>query len=67
MKIFNFRSQDVNESLRHIVVTYNNMRFCKENHAVDQGEKIRMIISTEPDSEMKYGKDIDNAYNELVP
>ena len=43
------------------------MRFCKENHAVDQGEKIRMIISTEPDIEMKYGKDIDNAYNELVP
>ena len=42
------------------------MRFCSENEAIDQGEGTGTIISTEPDNEMKYQEETDNAYNELM-
>ena len=34
--------------------TLQYMRFCKKNHAIDQGEGTRPIISTEPDNGMKH-------------
>ena len=46
--------------------TLQHLRFCKENHAIHQGEGTRTIIGTEPDNEMKYREEIENAYNELV-
>ena len=42
------------------------MRFCKENNAIDEGEGTWSIIGTEPDNEMKYQEEIENAFNELV-
>ena len=41
------------------------MWFCKENQAIGQGEGAGMVISREPDNEMKYWEEIGNAYNEL--
>ena len=46
--------------------TLQHMRFCKENHTIDQGEVIVTIINTEPDNERKYREEIENACNELV-
>ena len=37
------------------------MRFCKENYVIDQGEGTGTIIDTEPDNEIKYREEIDNA------
>ena len=42
------------------------MRFCKENHAIDDGEGTGSIIGTKPDNEIKYQEEIENAFNELV-
>ena len=42
------------------------MRFCKENHTIDQGEATGTITGAEPENEMKYREEIENAYNELV-
>lgn len=60
VKIFNFRAQGVNESLRQ------RKWLCKEKHAIDQGDGTGTIISTEPDNETKFRDEIDNVYNELV-
>ena len=46
--------------------TLQDMRFCKENHAIDDGEGIGSIIGTKPDNEIKYQEEIENAFNELV-
>ena len=48
------------------MVVHYNMRFCKENHPIDQVERTGTIINTEPDNEMQYREEKDNAYNELV-
>ena len=42
------------------------MRFCKENHAVGQGEGIGIIIGIEPDNKIKYQEEKDNAYKALM-
>ena len=42
------------------------MRFCKENHVIDQGEGTGAIIGTELDNKMKYQEEIENAYNKLA-
>ena len=34
--------------------TLQHMQFCKENHAIDEGEGTGTIIGTEPDNKMKY-------------
>ena len=65
VRIFHFRAHDDNESLRHHG-TLQHMRFCKENHTIDQGEATGTITGTEPENEMKYREEIENAYNELV-
>ena len=65
VRIFHFRAHDVSESYK----TYRslqNMRFCKENQAIDQGVATGTKIGTEPGNELKYREDIENAYNELV-
>ena len=46
--------------------TLQHMWFCKENHAIDEGEGTGTIIGTQPDNEMKYREEIENAFNELV-
>ena len=46
--------------------TLEHMQFCKENHATDEGEGTEAIIGTEPENEMKYREEIENAFNELV-
>ena len=46
--------------------TLQHMRLCKENHTIDQGEGTETVISTEPDNEMKYRGEIENACNELM-
>ena len=66
VRIFDIRAHDAKEGLRHIVVPYNICNFFKENHAIDQGERTGTIIGTEPDNEMKYREEIENAYNELA-
>ena len=42
-------------------VILQHMRFCKENFVIDQGEGTGTIIDTEPDNEIKYREEIDNA------
>ena len=42
------------------------MRFCKENHAIDEGEGTGTIIGTEPDNKMKYREERENTFNESV-
>ena len=37
------------------------MRFRKENHATDQREGTETIVGTEPNNQMKYREEIDNA------
>ena len=46
--------------------TIQHMRFCKENHAIDEGEWTGAYIGTEPNYEMKYREEIENAFNKLV-
>ena len=43
-----------------------HIQFCKENHAIDEGEGTGTIIGTQPDNEMKYREEIENGFNELV-
>ena len=46
--------------------TLQHMRFCEENHAIDEREGTGAIIGTEPDNEIKYREEIENAVNDLV-
>ena len=46
--------------------TLQHIRFCEENHAIDEREGTGAIIGTEPDNEMKYQEEIENAVNDLV-
>ena len=45
--------------------TLQHMRFCKENQAIDEEEGTGTYIGTEPDYEMKYQEEIENAFNKL--
>ena len=42
--------------------TLQHMQFCKEIHAIGQGETTGTIISAEPDNEMKYREEVDNMF-----
>ena len=46
--------------------TLQHMQFCKEIHAVGQGETTGTIISAEPDNKMKYREEGDNIFTKLV-
>ena len=65
MRIFHFCIHDVN-GIWTYRGTLQHMQFCKENHAIDEGEGTGTIIGTEPNNKMKYREEIENAFNELV-
>ena len=63
---FPFSCQRYQRKFKTYRGTLQHMRFCGENHAIDEREGTGAIIGTEPDNEIKYREEIENAVNDLV-